>query len=43
VPTFWNLVVDFYPEDSDNRFLSTLPCMGHPHTVAGKKTDIMEM
>jgi hypothetical protein len=36
VPTFWNLWVDFYPEDSGNRFLSALPCMGHPHTVAGK-------
>jgi len=33
---FWNLWVDFYSEDLDNRFLSPLPCMGHPHTVAGK-------
>jgi hypothetical protein len=36
VPTFWNLQVDFYPEESGNRYLSTFPCLGHPHTVAGK-------
>jgi hypothetical protein len=38
VPIFWNLWVDFYPEDSGNRFLSTLSCMGHPHTAVGKNS-----